>query len=131
MCRHRDFAAVARLGQCPPEDMRSALAQGQAPGLGKRGWTAGTAGTSKDAGVGWAVRDIDHEAVQSHEPQPLIKGSWRVGRSLQFDHMMRQPMQRCHAEPLTSFAERRASRRAFATKRLQPLEHLAIAIATE
>src|SRR5207247_7862775 len=55
---------------------------------------------------------------------------WGVGRSLQFDHLLGQVVQRRYTEPLASFAKCRASRRTLATKRLQPLEHLAITIAT-
>ena len=86
---------------------------------------------AEDAGVGRTVGDIDHKAVQGHQPQTAVKGARRLGRRLQFDRLLGQQQQGCHAQPLTGFAESRTSRRAMAAKRLQPLEYLAIAIAAK
>ena len=70
--------------------MGADLAEGQDAGLGKGGRAAAAARAAEDAGVGQAVRDIDDEAVQGHQPQPLIEGPRGLGRGLEFDHLLRR-----------------------------------------
>ena len=111
--------------------MGADLAEGQDAGLGKGGRAAAAARAAEDAGVGQAVRDIDDEAVQGHQPQPLIEGPRGLGRGLEFDHLLRQVEQGSRPEPLAGLAEGRTPRRALAAEGLQPLEDLAVAVAAE
>ena len=85
--------------------------------------------STEHAIVGGAVGHIHHKAVQAHQAQPTIENAWHRGRAEQCNHRPGQETERCHAQPETRFAERRATWRAIAPEGLQPFEHLAIAIA--
>src|ERR1051326_3086550 len=88
-------------------------------------------GASENTGIGRAIGDIEHKTIQGHEPQPSIESFWSAGGGLQFDHLRHQVLQRRHTKSLPGLTQSRTSRRFLGSKRLQPFEHLTMAVSTK